>query len=378
MFHFELLHQDTSTSARLGRVVTAHGAFDTPAFMAVGTRGTVKGVTPDMLRAAGCQIILGNTYHLMLRPGSQIVRDLGGLQRFSGWHGPMLTDSGGFQVYSLSDLTRFTPDGVEFRSHVDGRMIHLGPRESMQVQIDLGADIAMAFDDCPPADCPAERLAASLERTIRWAEISRREHDRLNIDRQQALFGIVQGGTDADERRRCAAALVKMDFDGYALGGLAVGEGHQRMVQTIDCTAPVLPAGKPRYLMGVGYPADILEAVKRGVDMFDCVLPTRNGRNGVAFTMRGVLRLRNAQYTASSLPVEDGCDCICCRGFSRGYLRHLFTVGEMLGPILLSVHNLRFFQRWMLYIRDAIRDNRLSGLSAPEQVDSDVPELAGE
>ncbi len=368
-FGFQLLHQDTSCSARLGRVNTPHGSFETPAFMAVGTRGSVKGLTPDMLRAAGCEIILGNTYHLLLRPGSSIVRDLGGLQAFSGWNGPMLTDSGGFQVFSLSDLTEFTPDGVNFRSHIDGQMIHLGPVESMRVQYELGADIAMAFDDCPPADCPPDRLAAAMDRTIRWAEICRQEHDRLDTANRQALFGIVQGGTDAAERRRCAEELLRLDFDGYALGGLAVGEGHQRMVQVIDASAPLLPVHKPRYLMGVGYPADILEAVKRGVDMFDCVLPTRNGRNGVAFTMQGTMRLRNARYTADPVALEASCDCVCCKGFSRGYLRHLFTVGEMLGPILLSIHNLRFFQRWMLYIRQAIRDNRLSGLCPPEQAD---------
>ncbi len=364
-FRFELLHQDTSTRARLGRVHTPHGSFDTPAFMAVGTRGSVKGLTPDMLREAGCQIILGNTYHLMLRPGSPTVDNLGGLQTFSGWNGPMLTDSGGFQVFSLSDLTNFTEQGVNFRSHIDGQMIHLGPVESMRIQQELGADIAMAFDDCPPADCPPERLAAAMDRTIRWARICRQEHDRLDQTNRQALFGIVQGGTDIAQRTRCIQELLPLDFDGYALGGLAVGEGHERMVKVIDAATPLLPANKPRYLMGVGYPVDILEAVKRGVDMFDCVLPTRNGRNGVAFTMNGTMRMRNAQYTTDSRPLDENCHCLCCRGFSRGYLRHLFTVGEMLGPMLVSIHNVHFFQQWMLYIRQAIRDNHLSGLSPP-------------
>jgi len=359
---FEILHQDSSSSARLGRVHTSHGSFDTPAFMAVGTRGSVKGLTPDMMREAGCQIILANTYHLMLRPGSKVVQELGGLQRFTGWNGPMLTDSGGFQVFSLSDLRDFGENGVNFRSHIDGEMVHLGPVESMQTQFELGADIAMAFDDCPPADCPPERLAAALDRTIRWAAICRRVHDKLDDHKRQALFGIVQGGTDQEERRRCAEELIKLDFDGYALGGLAVGEGHRRMVQAIEFTTPLLPADKPRYLMGVGYPADILEAVKRGVDMFDCVLPTRNGRNGLAFTSAGPMRLRNAQFTNDKNPIEADCDCLCCRQFSRGYLRHLFTVGEMLGPTLVSLHNLRFFQRWMLDIRQAMRENNLSVL----------------
>jgi len=240
--------------------------------------------------------------------------------------------------------------------------VHLGPVESMQVQFELGADIAMAFDDCPPADCPPERLAAAMDRTIRWAKTCREVHQELDKHNHQALFGIVQGGTDPQQRRRCAEELIKLDFDGYALGGLAVGEGHQRMVQAIEFTAPLLPAGKPRYLMGVGYPADILEAVKRGVDMFDCVLPTRNGRNGLAFTSDGPIRLRNAQYSDDKNALEAGCDCLCCRLFSRGYLRHLFTVGEMLGPTLVSLHNVRFFQRWMLDIQRAIRENNLSVL----------------
>jgi queuine tRNA-ribosyltransferase len=362
-FRFEILHQDSTSGARLGRVHTAHGSFDTPAFMAVGTRGSVKGLTPDMLRDAGCQIILANTYHLMLRPGSKVVRDLGGLQQFTGFNGPMLTDSGGFQVFSLSDLRDFGENGVNFRSHIDGAMVHLGPVESMQVQLELGADIAMAFDDCPPADCPPERLAAAMDRTIRWAATCRQVHRELDAENRQALFGIVQGGTDISQRRRCTEELLKLDFDGYALGGLAVGEGHQRMVQTIDSTAPLLPPDKPRYLMGVGYPADILEAVKRGVDMFDCVLPTRNGRNGLAFTSTGALRLRNAQFTSDKNPLDASCDCLCCRSFSRGYLRHLFTVGEMLGPTLVSLHNVRFYQRWMLDIRRAIHENNVSVLA---------------
>ncbi len=329
--------------------------------MVVGTRGSVKGLAPAMLEEAGCQMMLGNTYHLMLRPGAPAVQTLGGLQKFSGWNKPMLTDSGGFQVFSLAQLGKMDDHGVIFQSHIDGATVRLDPRISMQVQTQLGADIAMAFDDCPAADCPPERLAAALDRTIRWAALSREAHVEFDPEGRQALFGIVQGGTDAAARERCAAALVAMDFSGYALGGLAVGEGQARMLTAIDQTIGLLPAEKPRYLMGVGYASDILEAVKRGVDMFDCVLPTRNGRNALAFTRGGNLRLRNAQFALDQAPIEDGCDCYACRHFSRGYLRHLFVAKEMLGPILVSLHNVRFFQRLMLDIRHAIRHNTLSG-----------------
>ncbi|MEI8198369.1 MAG: tRNA guanosine(34) transglycosylase Tgt [Phycisphaerae bacterium] len=401
---FEIQHSDTSCRARLGRVTTAHGTFDTPAFMAVGTRGSVKGLTPVMLREAGCQIILGNTYHLLLRPGPDAVATLGGLQKFSGWNGPMLTDSGGFQVFSLSQLREFDAEGVTFRSHIDGSLVRLGPKESMRTQFLLGADIAMAFDDCPPADCGVERLAEAMERTIRWARVCKEEHERLKSgegvgcggwvvesssgrkpgarslmatefgrELTQSLFGIVQGGTDPIQRKRCAEALIPLDFDGYALGGLAVGEGHERMVETLETATPLLPTNKPRYLMGVGYAKDILEAVKRGVDMFDCVLPTRNGRNALAFTYQGTMRLRNAKYALDDQPLEPGCDCYCCQNFSRGYLRHLFSVQEMLGPTLVSLHNVRYFQRWMLDIRRAIRDNALSGLKVPGEGAEEAP-----
>jgi len=375
MFRFDIFHRDSSCAARLGRISTAHGDFDTPAFMAVGTRGSIKGVTPEQARACGCQCILGNTYHLLLRPGPETVHKLGGLQTFSAWHGPMLTDSGGFQVFSLSDLRTFDDhtkgggEGVTFKSHIDGSLIRLTPQESMRVQHLLGADIAMAFDDCPPANCPPDRLADALDRTIRWAKICRDYHHELRRtgegNRQQALFGIVQGGTDRAARERCAAALAPLDFEGYALGGLAVGEGHDAMIQAIDFTAPLLPDLKPRYLMGVGYAKDILEAVKRGIDMFDCVLPTRNGRNGLAFTYNGTLRFRNARHALDTRPIEEACDCYACKNFSRGYIRHLFMVEEMLGPTLISIHNLRFFQRWMNDIRAAIKANRLASLVAP-------------
>lgn len=362
---FTIHHRDTSCRARLGQVATAHGTFQTPAFMAVGTRGSVKGITPDQLHAAGCEIILGNTYHLLLRPGASVVDKLGKLQTFTGWRGPMLTDSGGFQVFSLSGLREFDEGGVTFKSHIDGALVRLGPVESMTVQHELGADIVMAFDDCPPADCPPERLAAAMDRTLRWAKVCKETFDRLNTDGSQNLFGIVQGGTDLAQRTRCAEALTALDLPGYALGGLAVGEGHERMVGVIEHTAPLLPDLKPRYLMGVGYAADILEAVKRGVDMFDCVLPTRNGRNGLAFTYAGARRLRNARYALDTQPIEPGCDCYACQNFTRGYIRHMFSVEEMMGPILVSLHNIRFFQRWMRDIRTAIAENRLNSLVAP-------------
>jgi queuine tRNA-ribosyltransferase len=383
-FSFSISQCDAGTQARLGRIETSHGGFDTPAFMAVGTRGSIKGVTPDQARACGCQIILGNTYHLLLRPGPDVVASLGGLQKFSGWNGPMLTDSGGFQVFSLAGLRVFDEagangagGGVTFKSHIDGAVIRLTPEESMRVQHLLGADIIMAFDDCPPADCPPERLRQALDRTHRWAEICREAHDRMtragighncgngNPGDGQALFGIVQGGTDLAARVGSAEFLRGLDLPGYAIGGLAVGEGHARMVEAIRATVPALPVEKPRYLMGVGYAKDILEAVKLGVDMFDCVLPTRNGRNGLAFTFAGTRRLRNAKYALDTGPLEEGCDCYACRHFSRGYLRHMFNVEEMLGPTLVSIHNLRFFQRWMEKIRAAITGGTLNELAAP-------------
>jgi queuine tRNA-ribosyltransferase len=340
--------------------------------MAVGTRGSIKGVTPAQARECGSEIILGNTYHLLLRPGPETVAAMGGLQEFSAWRGPMLTDSGGFQVFSLSDLRDFDDAGVTFKSHIDGSLIRLTPQESMRVQHLLGADIIMNFDDCPPADCLPERLKDALDRTHRWAEICARTHEDLNRQGigggKQALFGIVQGGTNLEARAQSAAFLSALDLPGYALGGLAVGEGHDRMVQTIEATAPLLPDQKPRYLMGVGYAKDILEAVKLGVDMFDCVLPTRNGRNGLAFTYGGTMRLRNAKYALDKSPIEEACDCYACRNFSRAYLRHMFNVEEMLGPTLVSIHNLRFFQRWMRDIRAAIQENRLNQLTAPSEI----------
>jgi queuine tRNA-ribosyltransferase len=342
--------------------------------MPVGTQGTVKGVLPDHVAGTGSQIILGNTYHLMLRPGEGVVAELGGLHRLMAWPGPILTDSGGFQVFSLADIRKITDEGVTFRSHVDGSVVELTPRRSIEVQNALGADIIMAFDECPAADAPAEEHGRAVERTLRWAEESLAAHGRAG---DQALFGIVQGGTDPGLRERCARRLVEMDFPGYAVGGLAVGEGFEAMMGVLEHTVPLLPEAKPRYLMGVGYPRDIVEAVAAGVDMFDCVLPTRNGRNANAFTAGGAIRLRNSRFTRDAGPIEAGCDCYACGHFSRGAIRHYFFAGEMLGPILVSVHNIRFYQRFMGEMRSAIgegrfgefrRDDARCRLGPPEKV----------
>lgn len=348
---FDVIRADSSTHARLGRVITRHGSFDTPAFMPVGTQGTIKGVLPDHAAATGSQIILANTYHLMLRPGEQVVAELGDLHRFMGWDGPILTDSGGFQVFSLADISTIDDEGVTFRSHIDGSIVHLTPARSIAVQNALGADIIMAFDECPDPNRPREYQKIAVERTVRWARECRDSHARRD---QQSLFAIVQGGVDESLREQCARELIGMDFPGYAIGGLAVGEGFDAMVRVLDVVAPMLPAGKPRYLMGVGFPRDIAAAVAAGVDMFDCVLPTRNGRNAYAFTAGGAIRLRNSRFTRDPGPIEPGCDCYACNRFSRGAIRHFFFAGEMLGPILVSVHNIRFFQRLMADIRRSI------------------------
>ncbi len=352
---YELLAQDLTSHARLGRVTTRHGAYDTPAFMPVGTQGTVKGLLPDHVAATGSQIILGNTYHLMLRPGEKTVAALGDLHRFMAWPGPILTDSGGFQVFSLADINKITDEAVTFKSHVDGSTVRLTPQRSIEVQNDLGADIIMAFDECPKADAPAEYQARAVDRTLRWAEICLNAHARPD---DQSLFGIVQGGTDPDLRARCAERLIAMNFPGYAVGGLAVGEGFEAMMGVLRLVTPMLPATKPRYLMGVGFPRDIVAAVAAGIDQFDCVLPTRNGRNAYAFTAGGAIRLRNSRFATDNGPIEDGCDCYACRSFTRGAVRHFFFAGEMLGPILVSLHNIRFFQRLMADIRRAIRDGQ--------------------
>jgi len=348
---YELIKRDALSAARLGRATTRHGSYDTPAFMPVGTQGSIKGVTPDHVAAAGSQIILANTYHLMLRPGEKVVAELGDLHKFMAWPGPILTDSGGFQVFSLSDINEIDDSGVTFKSHVDGALVRLTPQRSMEVQNALGADIIMAFDECPPANAPREYHEQAVARTLQWARACAQAHQRPN---DQSLFGIVQGGTHADLREQCATELIKLDFPGYAAGGFAVGEGFDAMVQSLSRLLPILPETKPRYLMGVGYPRDIVAAVAAGIDMFDCVLPTRNGRNAYAFTATGPIRLRNSKFVRDPGPIELGCDCYACKNFTRGAIRHFFFASEMLGPVLVSVHNIRFYQRLMADIRDAI------------------------
>ena len=353
MFQFHLDHTDTSSSARCGRWETPHGVVETPAFMPVGTRGSVKGVWPHQLAETGAQMILANTYHLTLRPGEKVVQELGGLHEFMGWDGPILTDSGGFQVFSLGALRQLDDDRVVFKSHIDGSILDLTPARAMQIQEDLGADCIMCLDECPPHDAPVSKLEQAVARTTRWAQICRETHKRAD----QALFGIVQGGIHPQLRERSAEGLLKLDFPGYAVGGLSVGESPEEMYRTLDFTTPMIPEEKPRYLMGVGRPIDIIEGVLRGIDLFDCVMPTRNARNATAFTSHGTVKMRNLKYQTDREPLDSECDCSTCQQFSRGFLRHLFTVGEMLGPMLLSVHNLRFYQKVVTELRSAIKSN---------------------
>lgn len=359
---FHVFKATPHCAARRGVLTTTHGAVQTPAFMPVGTAGCIKGITPQQLESADVQIILANTYHLMLRPGVEVIEEIGGLHRLMAWNKPILTDSGGYQVFSLSELTRIDDEGVEFANHVDGARVRLNAETAIDIQNRLGADIIMCFDECTPFPVEPERLKTAVARTIRWAERSKTAHKRTD----QLLFGIVQGGVDVELRRHCADKIVDIGFDGYAIGGLSVGEGHDLMVQTVGQITPLLPADRPRYLMGVGMPADLLAAVGAGVDMFDCVLPTRNGRNAFAFTRQGPLRLRNSVHIRSTEPVEAECDCYTCRHFTRGAIRHFFNCGEMLGPILLSLHNLRFLQRLMADIRDHIEQADYAGWAAEE------------
>jgi queuine tRNA-ribosyltransferase len=349
---FSLL--STDHRARLGRLELPHATFETPMFMPVGTQATVKGVTVDQLKALGAKIILGNTYHLALRPGDERIAELGGLHKFMGWDGAILTDSGGYQVFSLADIRKLTDAAAVFRSHIDGRLLELSPEKAVRIQENLGSDIAMCLDECPAGGADPEAMRAAVRRTIVWAERCRAAHRRPD----QALFGIVQGGTDVGLRTECAEALIRLDFPGYALGGFSVGETEQQMLAALGPSADVLPANKPRYLMGVGRPIDLLNAVAAGIDLFDCVLPTRNGRNASAFTADGPLRLRNAKHQRDPAPLESGCDCYTCRHHSRAYLHHLFAADEMLGPTLLTIHNLAFYLRFMAEVRDAIRAGR--------------------
>ena len=347
---FELLQTDPASKARLGRLATAHGVIETPVFMPVGTQASVKALDPRELREMGTQIILGNTYHLNIRPGMDIIRAAGGLHRFMNWPSPILTDSGGFQVFSLAKIRKIKPHGVEFRSHLDGSLLFLGPREAMDIQRVLGADIAMVFDDCPPHTSGPRELRAAVERTLRWARECR-EQPRAD---GQLVFGIVQGGAHAALREECARELVALRFDGYAIGGVSVGEPEPEMLRAVEMTEPFLPADQPRYAMGLGTPAQMVELVARGVDLFDCVLPTRVARNGTAFTAQGTFSVKAGFNKADFRPLEEGCQCFACRHFTRAYLRHLLNVGEILGARMLSVHNTHLFLKVMADARAAL------------------------
>ncbi len=347
---FELLATDGA--ARRGRLSTAHGVIETPVFMPVGTQATVKGLTPEDLQTAGARIVLGNTYHLFLRPGHELIRALGGLHHFMGWPGAILTDSGGFQVFSLAKLRKITDEGVEFRAPLDGGRRLLTPELSIEIQRALGSDIAMVLDECLAYPATRQATEQSLALTLRWAERSRDAHEKGESG--QALFGIVQGGGDDDLRERAAAATVALGFDGYAIGGMAVGEPKPRMYALTELVARALPADRPRYLMGVGKPEDLVESVARGVDMFDCVLPTRNARNGQAFTSTGTVTIKQAQWTRDPAPLDADCRCYTCRGFSRAYLRHLYVAEELLAYRLLTLHNVHFYLGLMAAIREAI------------------------
>jgi queuine tRNA-ribosyltransferase len=344
---FELLKTDPSSKARLGRLTTAHGAVDTPVFMPVGTQGSVKALDVRELHETGTQIILGNTYHLNLRPGLEVITAAGGLHRFINWEKPILTDSGGFQVFSLAKIRKIKPHGVEFRSHLDGSLCFLGPKESMEIQRVLGSDIAMVFDECPPHDAPAREQRHAVERTIRWAGECREQPRAAG----QLVFGICQGGVNPALREECAKAIVALDFDGYAIGGVSVGEPEPEMMKAVELAEPHLPAAKPRYAMGLGTPAQLVELIARGVDMFDCVLPTRVARNGTAFTRRGTVNIKAGFNKADFRPIEEGCSCFACRHHTRAYLRHLLNVNEILGLRMLSVHNSHLFLQVMAEVR---------------------------
>src|SRR4051794_9983523 len=347
---FELFKTDTHSQARLGRLTTTRGIIDTPTFMPVGTQGSVKAPDPRELLEMGTQIILGNTYHLHIRPGLDIITAAGDLHKFINWPYPILTDSGGFQVFSLAKIRKIKPHGVEFRSHLDGSLLFLGPKESMEIQRILGSDIAMVFDDCPPHTATKKEVHAAVDRTLRWA----RECKEQPRAPGQQVFGIVQGGSHADLREESAKALVKMDFDGYAIGGVSVGEPEDEMMKAIEFAEPFLPVDKARYVMGLGTPAQMVELVARGVDMFDCVLPTRVARNGTAFTRKGTYSIKGGAYKADFRPIEEDCDCFACKNFTRAYIRHLLNVGEILGLRMLSVHNTRMFVKTMEEARATI------------------------
>lgn len=353
---YELIKTCKQTGARLGKVHTPHGSFDTPMFMPVGTLATVKTMSPEDLESMHAQIILANTYHLWLRPGEDIVKEAGGLHKFMNWKNPILTDSGGFQVFSLSDMREITEEGVNFRHHLSGEKLFFSPEKAMQIQNDLGPDIMMVLDECPPYPASYEYMKASVDRTSRWAERSLNAHKRPD---EQGLFGIVQGGEHESLRKQSARDIISLDFPGYAIGGLSVGESKKVMNEVLEYTAPLLPAGKPRYLMGIGSPGSLIDGALRGIDMFDCVLPTRIARNGTCMTSSGRLVVRNAKYARDFGPIDANCDCYTCKNYSRAYIRHLISCNETFGIRLTTYHNLHFLLNLMEQVRTAIKEDRL-------------------
>jgi queuine tRNA-ribosyltransferase len=355
---FKVKH--SSDQARIGEITTKHGIINTPAFMPVGTKATVKGMLPEFVENTGADIILGNTYHLMLRPSAERIDRLGGLHKFMNWHKPILTDSGGFQVMSLSSLRKISEEGVKFRSHIDGSSYMLTPERSIEIQHLLGSDITMIFDECPAFPITEQKCLKSVELSLRWAERSKKAFVKRD---GYGLFAIIQGGVYEKLRRLSAENLLDINFDGYAIGGLAVGEGHQLMTQTLDFTTPMLPKDKPRYLMGVGKPVDLIAAILRGVDMFDCVIPTRSGRNGQAFVSNGRINIKNNKYQDDNSPLDKNCDCYSCQNYSKAYLHHLFKSKEMLGPMLLTNHNLHYYQNLMKIVRKEIKNNNFTNFA---------------
>ncbi len=355
MFGFNVIKKDSNSKARTGVLKTAHGEIETPIFMPVGTQATVKALTPEQLKECKAQIILGNTYHLFLRPGHKIIEKLGGLHKFMNWDRPILTDSGGYQVFSLSELRKITDEGVEFKSHLDGSKKFLSPEIALEIQNSLNSDIVMVLDECPPYPSTYDYINLSLALTTKWAKRARKAWNFSVKDNGRYQFGIVQGGMIKELRRKATSELIEIGFDGYAIGGLSVGEPKNLMYEVLSYSVEWLPENKPRYLMGVGKPEDILFAVEQGVDMFDCVLPTRNARNGQLFTRYGTINIKREEYKLDDRPIEEGCDCYTCRNFSRAYLRHLFHAKEILSSVLNTIHNVRFFLRLMEEVREAIK-----------------------
>ncbi len=351
---FKVVHNDKNSKARLGLLTTKRGIIQTPIFMPVGTQATVKAITPAALEEMGAEIILGNAYHLYLRPGTDLIKKAGGLHKFMNWHGPILTDSGGYQVFSLSILRKITDKGVTFQSHIDGSSHFIGPKECLGIQDVLGSDICMVLDECSPYPCEYEDAKIAVDRTLAWAKISR----QVKLESGNKVFAIVQGSTFKDLRKDCAEKLVAMDFDGYAVGGVSVGEPPELIYEIVEHTLPLLPDNKPKYIMGMGTPEDILESIGHGADMFDCIIPTRYGRTANAFTAQGKINLRNAAYKDDFNPVDSECECYLCKNFTRAYVRHLFYAKEMLGPQLLSLHNVHFYLNMINQIREAIKQDR--------------------